>query len=183
MSDVRCLSSDVRCPLCDIRCAMSNVCCLMSDVRCQVYTFSLFFWLQVLGPLAGNTLFTEDDFKLLESFDMDLYARKVRDQVCLSSAIIIEDCIYKHIRCGMLHRQSSVKTCFLLLILSFCITINVSLRAFIKNKLKKMFLVRISIKKRVGGRIFFSLFALFNCYQSNAFFTSCYSPPPPPGIS
>jgi len=36
---------------------------------------------RVLGPLAGNTLFTEDDFKLLESFDMDLYARKVRDQV------------------------------------------------------------------------------------------------------
>ena len=37
---------------------------------------------QVFGPLLGNTLFTEDDFKLLESFDMDLYARKVRDQVC-----------------------------------------------------------------------------------------------------
>lgn len=40
------------------------------------------FCLQVFGPLFGNTLFTEDDFKLLENFDMDLYARKVRDQVC-----------------------------------------------------------------------------------------------------
>ena len=38
-------------------------------------------WLQVLGPLAGNSLFNEDDFKLLENFDMDLYARKVRNQV------------------------------------------------------------------------------------------------------
>lgn len=36
---------------------------------------------RVLGPLAGNMLFTEDDFKLLENFDMDLYARKIRDQV------------------------------------------------------------------------------------------------------
>ncbi|XP_068732744.1 UDP-glucose:glycoprotein glucosyltransferase 1-like [Montipora capricornis] len=36
---------------------------------------------RVLGPLAGNILFTEDDFKLLENFDMDLYARKVRNQV------------------------------------------------------------------------------------------------------
>ena len=40
------------------------------------------FFPQVFGPLLGNTLFTEDDFKLLENFDMDLYARKVRDQVC-----------------------------------------------------------------------------------------------------
>ena len=40
------------------------------------------FFPQVFGPLFGNTLFTEDDFKLLENFDMDLYARKVRDQVC-----------------------------------------------------------------------------------------------------
>ena len=37
--------------------------------------------MQVLGPLAGNSLFNEDDFKLLENFDMDLYARKVRNQV------------------------------------------------------------------------------------------------------
>ncbi|XP_020604845.1 UDP-glucose:glycoprotein glucosyltransferase 1-like isoform X2 [Orbicella faveolata] len=36
---------------------------------------------RVFGPLFGNTLFTEDDFKLLENFDMDLYARKVRDQI------------------------------------------------------------------------------------------------------
>ncbi|XP_067039989.1 UDP-glucose:glycoprotein glucosyltransferase 1-like [Acropora muricata] len=36
---------------------------------------------RVLGPLAGNSLFNEDDFKLLENFDMDLYARKVRNQV------------------------------------------------------------------------------------------------------
>ncbi|KAJ7328106.1 UDP-glucose:glycoprotein glucosyltransferase 1 [Desmophyllum pertusum] len=36
---------------------------------------------RVLGPLLGNTLFTEEDFKLLENFDMDLYARKVRDQI------------------------------------------------------------------------------------------------------
>ena len=164
MSDVRCLSSDVRCPLCDIGCAMSNVCCLMSDVRCQVYTFSLFFWLQVLGPLAGNTLFTEDDFKLLESFDMDLYARKVRDQVCFIFSYLIEDCIYKHIRCGMLHRQSSVKICFLLLILSFCITINVSLRAFRKSKQtnKQTNISRPDFyKKRAGGRVYFFLICAF----------------------
>ena len=43
---------------------------------------------QVLGPLAGNTLFTEDDFKLLENFDMDLYARKVRDQVRSCSTLL-----------------------------------------------------------------------------------------------
>ncbi|KAL9964464.1 hypothetical protein ACROYT_G028110 [Oculina patagonica] len=36
---------------------------------------------RVFGPLLGNTLFTEEDFKLLENFDMDLYARKVRDQI------------------------------------------------------------------------------------------------------
>ena len=72
----------------------------------------------------------------------------------LSSAIIIEDCIYKHIRCGMLHRQSSVKTCFLLLILSFCSTINVSLRAFIKNKQKKN-VSRPDFYKRESGRTYF----------------------------
>ena len=44
---------------------------------------------QVLGPLAGNTLFTEDDFKLLENFDMDLYARKVRNQVCIWRKLMI----------------------------------------------------------------------------------------------
>ena len=45
------------------------------------FTSAEMLFQQVLGPLAGNTLFTEDDFKLLENFDMDLYARKVRDQV------------------------------------------------------------------------------------------------------
>ena len=98
----------------------------------------------------------------------------------LSSAIIIEDCIYKHIRCGMLHRQSSMKICFLLLILSFCITINVSLRAFRKSKQtnKQIFLVRISIKRERADVFIFSLFALFKCYRLNAFFTNCHSPPP-----
>ena len=47
----------------------------------RVYAIVSILWLQVLGPLAGNSLFNEDDFKLLENFDMDLYARKVRNQV------------------------------------------------------------------------------------------------------
>ena len=47
----------------------------------RVYGIVSILWLQVLGPLAGNSLFNEDDFKLLENFDMDLYARKVRNQV------------------------------------------------------------------------------------------------------
>ena len=82
----------------------------------------------------------------------------------LSSAIIIEDCIYKHIRCGMLHRQSSVKICFLLLILSFCITINVSLRAFRKSKQtnKQTNISRPDFyKKRAGGRVYFFLICAF----------------------
>ena len=41
-----------------------------------------------------------------------------------------------------------------------------------------MFLVRISIKRERADVFIFSLFALFNCYQLNAFFTNCYSPPP-----
>ena len=182
MSDVWVPMSDVRCVISDVRCPMSVVWCPMSDVRCQVYTFSLFFWLQVLGPLAGNTLFTEDDFKLLESFDMDLYARKVRDQVCF---------IFSHYNWGLhlqahsvRHAPSSVfsedlfsTSDFVLLCYYKCI-----IKGIYKKQNKKMFLVRISIKKRVGGRTFFSLFALFNCYQLNAFFTNCYSSPPP-GIS
>jgi len=68
----------------------------------------------------------------------------------LSSAIIMEDCIYKRIRCSMLHRQSSVKICFLLLILSFCITINVSLRAFRKNKQTNV--SRPDFSKKESGR-------------------------------
>ena len=47
----------------------------------RVYAIVSVLWLQVLGPLAGNSLFNEDDFKLLENFDMDLYVRKVRNQV------------------------------------------------------------------------------------------------------
>ena len=57
-----------------LRCFLYIFYCLTPDVKC--------FFTQVLGPLLGNTLFTEEDFKLLENFDMDLYARKVRDQVC-----------------------------------------------------------------------------------------------------
>ena len=55
-----------------------------------------------------------------------------------------------------------------------------SLRA--KAKLKKqIFLVRISIQKRVGGRIFFLLFQTFFYYfQLNAFFTHYY--PFPVGV-
>ena len=78
----------------------------------------------------------------------------------LSSAIITEDCIYKHIRCGMLHRQSSVKICFLLLILSFCITINVSLRAFRKSKQTNICRPDF-YKKRAGGRVYFFLICAF----------------------
>ena len=182
MSDVRCLSSDVRCPLCDIRCAMSNVCCLMSDVRCQVYTFSLFLWLQVLGPLAGNTLFTEDDFKLLESFDMDLYARKVRDQVCF---------IFSHYNWGLhlqahsvRHAPSSVfsedlfsTSDFVLLYYYKCI-----IKGIYKKQKTKMFLVRISIKKRVGGRIFFP-YLRFLIVTNWMLSLQIVTPPPPPGIS
>ena len=36
---------------------------------------------QVLGPFTENNIFIEDDFKLLEDFDMDLYARNVRNKV------------------------------------------------------------------------------------------------------
>ena len=78
----------------------------------------------------------------------------------LCSAIIMEDCIYKRIRCGMLHRQSSVKICFLLLILSFCNTINVSLRAFRKNKQTNVSRPD-SYKKRAGGRVYFFLICAF----------------------
>ena len=54
------------------------------------FLFSKLSCFQVLGPLAGSTLFTEDDFKLLENFDMDLYARKVRDQVCFRNKLLHE---------------------------------------------------------------------------------------------
>ena len=42
-----------------------------------------------------------------------------------------------------------------------------------------MFLVRISVNKIAGGRVFFSFFFLrsFYYYQLNTFFTNCYSPP------
>ena len=183
MADVRCPMSEFRCPMsvvwypmCDVQCLLSDVRCPMSDVKYIHFLFSSDF--RFLVHLLEIRSLLRMTLSFLRALTWICMPEKSGIRFVLSSAIIIEDYIYKHIRCGMLHRQSSVKTCFLLLILSFCITINVSLRAFIKNK-KKMFLVRISIKKRVGGRTFFSLFALFNCYQLNAFFTNCYSPPPP----
>ena len=59
----------------------------MAYLLCCCKFNSCILLLQVLGPLAGNILFTEDDFKLLENFDMDLYARKVRNQVCQDQSI------------------------------------------------------------------------------------------------
>ena len=132
MSDVRCLSSDVRCPLCDIGCAMSNVCCLMSHVKYIHFLFSSDF--RFLVHLLEIRSLLRMTLSFLRALTWICMPEKSGIRFVLSSAIIIEDCIYKRIRCGMLHRQSSVKICFLLLILPFCITINVSLRAFRKNK-------------------------------------------------
>ena len=36
----------------------------------------------MLAPLLRKEIFTSDDFDLLETLDMDMYARKIRDKVC-----------------------------------------------------------------------------------------------------
>ena len=178
MSDVWVPMSDVRCVISDVRCPMSVVWCPMSDVKYIHFLFSSDF--RFLVHLLEIRSLLRMTLSFLRALTWICMPEKSGIRFVLSSAIIIEDCIYKRIRCGMLHRQSSVKICFLLLILSFCITINVSwLRAFRKNKQtnKQMFLVRIFIKREQADVFIFSLFALFNFYQLNAFFTNCYSPP------
>ena len=116
----------------DVRCTMSIVYCLMSDVKYIYFSLSSDFRFSVhlleIPSLLRMTL------SFLRALTWICMPEKSGIRFVLCSAIIMEDCIYKRIRCGMLHRQSSVKICFLLLILSFCITINVSLRAFRKNK-------------------------------------------------
>ena len=185
MADVRCPMSEFRCPMsvvwypmCDVQCLLSDVRCPMSDVKYIHFLFSSDF--RFLVHLLEIRSLLRMTLSFLRALTWICMPEKSGIRFVLSSAIIIEDCIYKHIRCGMLHRQSSVKTCFLLLILSFCITINVSLRAFIKNKLKKMFLVRISIKKRVGGRIFFP-YLRFLIVTNWMLSLQIVTPPPPPG--
>ena len=179
MSDVRCVISDVRCPMSVVWCPMSDVRCPMSDVKYIHFLFSSDF--RFLVHLLEIRSLLRMTLSFLRALTWICMHEKSGIRFVLSSAIIIEDCIYKHIRCGMLHRQSSVKICFLLLILSFCITINVSLRAFRKSKQtnKQIFLVRISIKRERADVFIFSLFALFKCYRLNAFFTNCHSPLPP----
>ena len=165
MADVRCLSSFqcpmsvVWCPMCDVQCLSSDVRCPMSDVRCPISDVKYIYFLfssdfRFLVHLLEIRSLLRMTLSFLRALTWICMPEKSGIRFVLSSAIIIEDCIYKRIRCGMLHRQSSVKICFLLLILSFCITINVSLRAFRKTN-KQMFLVRISLKKRAGGRVYF----------------------------
>ena len=185
MPDVRCPMSEFRCPMsvvwyrmCDVQCLLSDVRCPMSDVKYIHFLFSSDF--RFLVHLLEIRSLLRMTLSFLRALTWICMHEKSGIRFVLSSAIIIEDCIYKHIRCGMLHRQSSVKICFSLLILSFCITINVSLRAFRKSKQtnKQIFLVRISIKRERADVFIFSLFALFKCYRLNAFFTNCHSPPP-----
>ena len=127
ISDVRCPSSDVRCPLSDVQCTMSIVYCLMSDVKYIYFPLSSDF--RFLVHLLEIRSLLRMTLSFLRTLTWICMPEKSGIRFVLCSAIIMEDCIYEHIRCGMLHRQSSVKIYFLLLILSFCVTINVSLGA------------------------------------------------------
>jgi hypothetical protein len=42
---------------------------------------TIFLTFQVLAPLETKDIFTADDFELLETLDMDTYARKIRNKV------------------------------------------------------------------------------------------------------
>ena len=127
ISDVRCPSSDVRCPLSDVHCLLSDVRCLMSDVKYIYFPLSSDF--RFLVHLLEIRSLLRMTLSFLRALTWICMPEKSGIRFVLCSAIIMEDCIYEHIRCGMLHRQSSVKIYFLLLILSFCVTINVSLGA------------------------------------------------------
>ena len=185
MPDVRCPMSnvwvpmsDVRCVLSDVRCPMSVVWCPMSDVKCIHFLFSSDF--RFLVHLLEIRSLLRMTLSFLRALTWICMHEKSGIRFVLSSAIIIEDCIYKHIRCGMLHRQSSVKICFLLLILSFCITINVSLRAFRKSKQtnKQIFLVRISIK-RERADVFIFPYLRFLSVTDWMLSLQIVTPPPP----
>ena len=158
MSDVWVPMSDVRCVISDVRCPMSVVWCPMSDVKYIHFLFSSDF--RFLVHLLEIRSLLRMTLSFLRALTWICMHEKSGIRFVLSSATIIEDCVYKRIRCGMLHRQSSVTICFLLLILSFCITINVSLRAFRKNKQTNVSRP-VFYKKRAGGRVYFFVICVF----------------------
>ena len=177
MSEFRCPMSVIWCPMYDVHCLLSDVRCLMSDVKYIYFPLSSDF--RFLVHLLEIRSLLRMTLSFLRALTWICMPEKSGIRFVLCSAIIMKDCIYEHIRCGMLHRQSSVKIIFYFWFCPFVWLLMYHWGQVKKNNSKQTNVSRPDFYKKESGRrvFFFPVIFVFLLLPIECFLDKLLLPP------